>query len=123
MPNNPSPSSIQRQNDYCDDNIDRLFEDQDDSFDEQKSSQSQSTNNSEAMSCCGSGDLQLEDKAGMLLGMFPTLSLLQIKYLLELAKGNTNVVSDLSRQWRKLVPPFLSTSHCKFYGTRLCAHT
>ena len=57
-------------------------------------------------------------KAGMLLGMFPTLSLLQIKYLLELAKGNTNVVSDLSRQWRKLVPPFLSTSHCKFYGTR-----
>ena len=51
--------------------------------------------NNEAMSCGGSSDLQLEDKAEMLLSMFPTMPLLQLKHLLELAKGDTNAVCDL----------------------------
>ena len=31
-------------------------------------------------------------------------------------------VKSINRQWRKSAPPFLSTSHCEFYGT-VCAPT
>ena len=45
-----------------------------------------------------------------------TLSLLQIKYLLELAKGNNPTMEETGT-----ANP-LSTTHCKLYGTRLYAH-
>ena len=31
-------------------------------------------------------------------------------------------MESASQQWRKLTPPILSTSHCKFNGTSSCAH-
>ena len=36
--------------------------------------------------------------------------------------ARSNYMESVTRQWRKSVPPILSTSHCKFYGTRSCAH-
>ena len=34
----------------------------------------------------------------------------------------SNYIELVTRQWRKSVPPILSTSHCEFYGIRSCAH-
>ena len=48
----------------------------------------------ESMPSCSLHD-NLEDKTAVLLGMFPDMSVLQLKYLLELTKGNSNVVCDI----------------------------
>ena len=82
-------SRSQRQSEYCDD------EDTSENTVVQSTYKLPFNSDKEAMSCGGSGDLQLGDKAEMLGTMFPTMSLLQLKYLLELAKGNINAVCDL----------------------------
>ena len=35
---------------------------------------------------------------------------------------HSNYIESVTQQWRKSAPPILSTSHCEFYGTRLCTH-
>ena len=35
---------------------------------------------------------------------------------------HSNYIELVNQQWRKSAPPILSTSHCKFYGTRPCTH-
>ena len=36
--------------------------------------------------------------------------------------ARSNYIELVTQQWRKLVPPILSTSHCEFNGTRSCTH-
>ena len=36
--------------------------------------------------------------------------------------ARSNYIESVNRQWRKSALPILSSSHCEFYGARLCAH-
>ena len=51
------------------------------------------------------------------------LNKLQLKLSLSYQGLSTsNYIESVTQQWRKSVPPILSTSRCEFNGTHSCAH-
>ena len=58
------------------------------------------------------------------LKLVNTLNKMPIKsyFLVIKDSARSNCIESVTQKWRKSAPPILSTSHCEFKGTSLCAH-